>query len=458
MTAFPSERVALSKSLIDKLPFASEGKQATVYDKNLPGFALRVGATAKTFIVYKRLANGDPKRVTLGRYGHLTIDQARTLAQQELAKLTQGIDPNAVKQQHRDEVKKKKVVSEETLGWMLDLYQKEHLVKGKGGRSTTLKNMALVRQYLGERTITLLKKIEDEDEWVEDKDILLANWLDRPLREISKKEILERFDWYATAKPTRIPKSGLSPIQRTHQIVFKFLSSAYNFYLPRIDVTENFLSPCDILKAYKRWKKTNARTRRVVFEKKEGANWFNAVNEYATHNSVASDYILFSLLQVGRSNELAKITWDKVDLELKQISYKETKNGQSYKFPLTNLAVEILERRQKDKINEFVFGYKDGRKHKYITQSGKAHFENIAENCGILVSHHDLRRTWASTANKLKISERTINYCLKHTVDDVNSHYLERELDTMLEALQQVEDYFLEQAAKHKEPALESNT
>lgn len=465
MTTFPSERVALSKSLIDKLPFASEGKQATVYDKHLPGFALRIGATAKTFIVYKRLSSGAPKRVTLGRYGHLTIDQARTLAQQELAKLTQGIDPNAIKKQKREKSKQEEVVSVETLEWLLDTYEREQLKGRKGGQPSTLRDLGLVRDYMGERKITLLKEQvskekgakQEKIKWIEDKEILLPNWLQRPYRSITREEVLQRFDYFALAKPQRVPKEGLRPIQRTHQIVFKFLSTAFNFTLPRAELS--LTNPCDVLTAYKRWKSSNVRTRRVVFEKKEGANWFNAVVDYAKHNPVGSDYILFSLIQAGRSDELANITWDKVDFELQQITYKDTKNGADYHFPLTKMALEILERRKKAKINEFVFGSPESKKHGFVTKSAKPHFENIAEKCGILVSHHDLRRTWTTTASQHStITKPTIDFCLKHAITGVDKNYYQREISTMLKALQTVEDYFVEQAAKHKEPELESNS
>ena len=459
MTAFPTERIALSKSLIDKLPFAAEGKQATVHDKHLPGFALRIGATAKTFIVYKRLSSGTPKRVTLGRYGHLTIEQARILAQQELAKLTQGIDPNAIKRQKRERARQEEVVSVETLGWLLDTYEQEQLRGHKGGQPSTLRDLQLLRDYMGERKITLLREVVRKDKvakqtthWIEDKEILLPDWLQRPYRSITREEVLQRFDYYAVAKPRRVPKGELRPIQRTHQLVFKFLSTAFNLILPRAELI--LTNPCDVLSAYKRWKSSNVRTRRVLFEKKEGANWFNAVVDYANQNPVGSDYILFSLLQAGRSDELANITWEKVDFELKQITYKDTKNGADYNFPLTKMALEVLARRKKARINEFVFGSPDSKKHGFVTKSAKHHFEIIAQKCNILVSHHDLRRTWTTTASQHPtITKPTIDFCLKHAVKGVDKSYYQPELGTMLKALQTVEDYFLEQAAKHREPA-----
>lgn len=62
---------------------------------------------------------------------------------------------------------------------------------------------------------------------------------------------------------------------------------------------------------------------------------------------------------------------------------------------------------------------------------------------GKLVSHHDLRRTWATAARKLKLDERNIDYCLKHKRSDVNEHYFVRNEAEILETMQTVEDFFL---------------
>ncbi|MES2251639.1 MAG: Arm DNA-binding domain-containing protein [Pseudomonadota bacterium] len=81
----------LTKSLIDSLPLVETG-QVTVMDTITPGFGIRVGAKSKTFIVVKRLPHKTPQRVTLGRYGALTVETARKAAIEALGKLSGGVD------------------------------------------------------------------------------------------------------------------------------------------------------------------------------------------------------------------------------------------------------------------------------------------------------------------------------------------------------------------------------
>ena len=137
---------------------------------------------------------------------------------------------------------------------------------------------------------------------------------------------------------------------------FKYLSSAYNFIIPRLelDLKENFRNPVDVLSVYHKWTKTKKRTNMVEFRKEEFALWWNALLDYRKHNEVASDYILFSLLQAGRSIEIAPLKWDQVDFELEEVNYDKTKNTDDYKFPLSKLALEILKRRKEFAINDYV--------------------------------------------------------------------------------------------------------
>ncbi|WP_197034965.1 integrase family protein [Herbaspirillum sp. RV1423] len=433
----------LTQSEIEGFPLSTDGKQVTVYDTALRGFALRIGATAKTFIVYKRVANGAPIRVTLGKYGHITPAQARTMAQQKLAELTSGINPIAVKQAKKAEEEKPKINATQTLEWLLDEYTKDVLVDDKGGRVGTLKDIKICKEYCKARTITVLEP--KGDEWKVKGQVKLSDWLSRPFREITRQEILDRFQLYSVAKPARIiKKNGLQPITRTHQLVFKYLNSAYNYIIPvhELDLKENFRNPFDVIKNRKMWKKTNERTNFIDFRKDEFQAWWNALIEYREHNEVVSDYILFSLIQTGRSIDIAPLRWEYIDFELEEVNYKQTKNGSNYRFPITKLGIEILKRRKEHAINEYVFGYEDS-KNKHVTQDCKFHFQNLYEASGKLVSHHDLRRTWGTAATWLRIDILHINYLLKHKMTDSNAPYLMANYDQIKEALQEVEDLFL---------------
>lgn len=445
MYSYP-KKSKFTQAVIDAFPLSADGKQITVYDLGLPGFALRIGATSKTFIVYKRVANGAPKRITLGKYGQITLAQAKTLAQQKLADLTSGIDPIDIKKTKRLEAKKSATHTEQTLEWLLDEYTNNHLIGNKGGKDGTLKDMLLTKEYFSEKKITLLKKVGDT--WQVNKTAVLSNWLDRPFREITREEVKTRFQMFSVSKPTRIiKKNGLQPITRTHQLCFKYLNSAYNYIIPilELDIKENFHNPVDVLSAHKLWKKAGVRTNMLEFRKEEFSLWWNALIDYREHNEVVSDYIMLSLLQCGRSIDIAPLLLKNVDFELEEIKYLNTKNELTYKFPVSKLGMQILKRRRDNAINEYVFGYADSDSG-HVPKDCKFHFANLHELSGKLISHHDLRRTWATAASWLDINERIYNFLLKHKMNDVNEHYLMANYDKIKQALQKVENMFIKQA------------
>jgi integrase len=87
----------ITKRLVDSLK--SRGGEYFVWDAALAGFGVRVQSTgARSYVVKYRAGNGrgaPTRRLTLGKVGTLTPDEARTLAKKTLGSVAHGADPAA---------------------------------------------------------------------------------------------------------------------------------------------------------------------------------------------------------------------------------------------------------------------------------------------------------------------------------------------------------------------------
>lgn len=83
----------LNKRTLDALTPPKAG-QAFVWDTEIKGFGVRIGPTGtKTFVIQYMNREGRIRRVKIGRFGVLTVDQARDLAKIKLGEVASGEDP-----------------------------------------------------------------------------------------------------------------------------------------------------------------------------------------------------------------------------------------------------------------------------------------------------------------------------------------------------------------------------
>ncbi len=92
----------ITKTFVDKVEIphpTKEGKSTQPFyrDSAIPGFGLRVtSGGARLFIIEKRI-KGKVRRMTIGRYGNLTVEEARKEAMQLLGTVAKDNDPAAEK-------------------------------------------------------------------------------------------------------------------------------------------------------------------------------------------------------------------------------------------------------------------------------------------------------------------------------------------------------------------------
>ena len=176
---------SFSKSKLLKIQLPESGR-VTYKDSEVKGLQLRVSYTGtKSFLVYKKL-NGKPKRVTLGQFPSMTVEHARKNAQQEIAKMFDGIDPNQAKKAKRNRGV--------TLSQCLEDY---FLVHRRLAESTKLDYRSVIKNNMSE-------------------------WMNRPLLDIKRNDVAAKFRHMSADKPATANKC-----MRVLRALFNFAHGEY---------------------------------------------------------------------------------------------------------------------------------------------------------------------------------------------------------------------------------------
>jgi integrase len=111
----------ITKRSVDALDPPTSG-QLFLWDTDIKGFGVRAGATGtKSFVIQYANADGRIRRSKIGRYGVLTVDQARELAKIRLGQVATGRDPAEEVREARKSI---------TVGELCDWY----LTEARAGR------------------------------------------------------------------------------------------------------------------------------------------------------------------------------------------------------------------------------------------------------------------------------------------------------------------------------------
>ncbi|MRR08089.1 MAG: DUF4102 domain-containing protein, partial [Deltaproteobacteria bacterium] len=370
-------KMKFDKRSIDKLQFTQTG-QIDYFDTETPGLGLRVGTKSKTFFVKVDVRagtdeEGKPRyksvRKTIGRYGDFTLEQAR----KELAGYDdkeKGFIPGK-----RLEIKRGPVYengANVTLRDMLSAYFEEKRTR-TGNRHKT----ATVKGYT--------RIIERH----------FANWLPLTLPEIVKltPEIVIKRHIQIETEEKHGPYAARN--------AFVMLTAIINYAMVKYPGTVP-TNPLNVLRHGKHLAPVRSRT--DCLNGDDFRAFYQGIQKF---NEITRDAYLFCLFHGLRSEETANLKWEHVDLAAQSLNIPDTKNRNPLNVPLCRQSLEILKRRLAGNPEGNPFVFPSLPRPQCLNKTGHVRLmaAELRAKTGLDITVHGLRRTFITTARRLKIFE-----------------------------------------------------
>lgn len=400
----------ITKSFVDKTlpPTPKPGQVSTqsfYRDDSIPGFALRITSNgAKSFIVEKRI-NGRVKRITLGRYGNLTVEQARTQAMNILGQVATGRDPLSEKRE-------------------------------KNARSITL--IEVFRDYLATRKDLSESTIHDYTRHI---DTSFADWQKKPIAEISKDMVEKRH--------RELGKKSHARADGSMRVLKAFINHAKNKFEDANGNPIILVNPVERLSQIRAWYKVERR--KTLIKPHQLSAWYQATLQL--NYETTRDYLHFLLFTGLRRSEAAKLQWHQIDFEDLTFTIEETKNGEAHTLPLSDFLEALLRRRYESRQGYYVFP--SDSKTGYIQDPRKS-LLRVSELSGVEFTLHDLRRTFLTIAESIDIPAYALKRLVNHKdLRDVTAGYIISNVERLREPMQKITNYILENCKRSKTDALD---
>jgi len=396
----------ITKSFVDKveIPAISDNGASTqrfYRDSSIIGFGLRVtSGGAKSFIVEKRI-NGKVKRITLGRYGNLTVEQAKKEAMKILGQVATGSDPIA-------ERKEKNIRSLS----LLDTFN-DYLNTRKDLKPTTIADYRRVMKWAFE------------------------DWLSKPVTDITKDMVENRH--------LERGKKSKARANNSMRVLRAIINHARNKFEDAKGNPIILINPVERLSQNRAWFKIEKR--QTLIKAHQLASWYEATQQLS--NESTRDYLYFLLFTGLRRSEGAQLRWSDVDFEDKTFTINNTKNSLRHTLPFSDYLEELLLRRQESTKSEFVFPSRSSSG--YIIEPKKS-LQRINQISGVSFTLHDLRRTFITIAESLDIPAYALKQLLNHKDSrDVTAGYIVMDIERLRKPMQEISDFISEHLQNKKE-------
>jgi integrase len=410
----------ITKLFVDKLPIPqaivkNKTVQKRYYDDTMKGFGVRATSGGSRAFFIEKLVNRKLRRITIGRYPELTVEQARKQAQKLLGQIATGIDPLA----ERREKKARGVTLQETF----DAYLK-------------------ARKALKPLTILDYTRLMKQ---------VFSDWQNKPLLDITKDMVAKRHSEYGVRSPARANSA-----MRFLRALFNFAAGEYEDAEGRSLILEN---PVKRISHTRAWYRVDRK--QTVIKTHELPDWYKAVmavkDEHSTgKSSILRDYFLLLLFTGLRRQEAIELTWDRVDFKAKTITINDTKNHQAHVLPMSDFLLSLFKNRKAENIDS-LFVFPGNGKTGYNVEPRKVMKKIIAQS-GVIFTLHDLRRTFITVAESLDIPAYALKRLLNHKMtQDVTAGYIVMDVERLRKPMQLISEHILILATAEKAEVVDFN-
>ena len=366
----------LTKRAVDALEV--DGKDAVFWDRELAGFGARVHATGrKTYVVQTRGPSG-PKRVTLGRHGKLSCEEARKQAALVIDRIKRGEDLSAAAPEAKP-----------TVAGLAERFMRTHVERHLKPASA-----AAYRTVLDKHVLPALDGMGLDEVGGAQVTELHHRLRETPARANAAVHLLSRM--FKLAEAWELVPPGRNPCRAVRRY--------------RTQPRERFLTQ-------EEYRRLGLALRWV---EAEGGIWPPAIAA-----------VRLLVLTGCRRGEILNLRWDDVDRTAGDLRLRDAKAGPRM-VPLTGPVLRILDAIPRSPENPWVIaGQRPGKRltglHHYwrpIRERARLHDVRI----------HDLRHSYASRALALGESLYTIGKLLGHASVATSARYAHLMRDAEREA------------------------